>query len=219
MYIHSFKLIKLLFSLTFAIFVICISTKLVIIFKPLYHFEIKNLDIEKHSGFSKNKILENYDYIIKYISNPKYQEFKLPSIPYSKYGQIHFQEVKHIFNYMNILIPITGIISFVGIYASIKLENLMFIKQTYHILLLFAAISSISFIINFDDLFNLFHKIFFRNDYWIFDPKIDPVINMLPQEFFYHSAILILSIVIISAVLLRIISKHLRYQKHGLHSN
>lgn len=211
MNIQNFRLIKIVFSLTFAIFIICTSTKLVIMFKPLYYFEIKNLDIEQYSGFSESKILENYDYIIKYISNHKYQKFELPSIPYSKYGKIHFEEVKYIFNYMDKLMFITGIISFVGIYASAKLENFRLIKQTYRILLLFAAISFILFIVNFNNSFNLFHKIFFRNDYWIFDPKIDPVINMLPQEFFYHSAILILGTIILSAVLLKIISRYFCY--------
>ena len=40
-----------------------------------------------------------------------------------------------------------------------------------------------------DEAFNLFHHAFFRNDYWIFDPAVDPVITILPDRFFLHCAL------------------------------
>lgn len=39
-------------------------------------------------------------------------------------------------------------------------------------------------ITNFDQFFIEFHHILFRNSNWIFDPAKDPIINVLPEEFF-----------------------------------
>lgn len=38
--------------------------------------------------------------------------------------------------------------------------------------------------ISFDRLFILFHQILFTNDYWLFDPQLDPIINVLPESYF-----------------------------------
>jgi len=45
--------------------------------------------------------------------------------------------------------------------------------------------------IDFNHAFNIFHEIFFSNDYWILDPRVDLLINMVPLEFFIHIAIFI----------------------------
>ena len=50
--------------------------------------------------------------------------------------------------------------------------------------------------LNWDQVFVTFHKLFFSNDYWIFDPRTDPVITILPDEFFLHCAVMILCMVV-----------------------
>ena len=57
---------------------------------------------------------------------------------------------------------------------------------------------------NFNYFFVKFHEAVFSNDYWIFDPDKDPVINILPQEVFFHIGILILAIILIISILLQI---------------
>ncbi|WP_106008548.1 TIGR01906 family membrane protein [Clostridium luticellarii] len=196
-------------SLIFALFIILISIKFTLMFKPLYYFDVQYLKIEKISGFSRTEIINNYNYIINYILNPAHVEFDLPSMHYSRYGQIHFEEVKRIFNYIDILLILTGIINAVGLYFNIRNRSFNFFKRTYLVLLAFITIPLIAFIINFNISFVVFHKIFFKNNYWLFDPKLDPIINILPQEFFYHSALLILIFISISILTLRVIYKKL----------
>ena len=41
---------------------------------------------------------------------------------------------------------------------------------------------------NWERFFIGFHKLMFSNDYWLFDPARDPVILILPDEFFFHCA-------------------------------
>ena len=64
-------------------------------------------------------------------------------------------------------------------------------------LIILPIVLFIIFIIDFDSAFTAFHKIFFNNDYWIFNPRLDQIINILPQEFFYHCAVLILSLILL----------------------
>jgi len=45
--------------------------------------------------------------------------------------------------------------------------------------------------IDFDRAFVMFHLLFFNNDYWILDPRVDLLINMVPQVFFVEISIMI----------------------------
>lgn len=45
--------------------------------------------------------------------------------------------------------------------------------------------------IDFDRAFVIFHHIFFDNDYWILDPRVDLLINMVPIYFFIDISIFI----------------------------
>ena len=203
---QKYKILQLLFSLTFSLFIIFTSVKATLMFKPLYYFDIEHLNIEEQSGFSSAEIVTNYDYVIDYLLSPKNQEFELPSIPYSKYGQIHFKDVKRLFTAIDILLIVTGLISIAGLFLNVKNKNLYFLKQTASMLLLLPTVLLTAFMINFDTAFTVFHKIFFRNDYWQFDPELDQIINILPQEFFLHSALLIISIISISILLLLVLA-------------
>jgi len=44
--------------------------------------------------------------------------------------------------------------------------------------------------VDFNDFFIDFHKILFRNNDWLFDPSLDPIITALPDTFFLHCFIM-----------------------------
>ena len=79
--------------------------------------------------------------------------------------------------------------------------------SVFAILALLAAVTAI----NWHSAFVVFHEIFFNNDYWILNPAVDLLINIVPYEFFITlsivlSAIFALGLVIIftsSTILLR----------------
>ena len=57
--------------------------------------------------------------------------------------------------------------------------------------------------LDFDKAFVIFHALFFPGkDNWLFDPRTDEIITILPQEFFMNCAILILAILIIGCAAL-----------------
>ena len=39
-------------------------------------------------------------------------------------------------------------------------------------------------VIDFDGLFVTFHRLAFRNDYWLLNPRTDLLIRLMPQEMF-----------------------------------
>ena len=62
------------------------------------------------------------------------------------------------------------------------------------IIAFFAIIIAVACALDFDSSFRLFHKLFFTNDLWIFDPTTDYMINMLPEGFFFDFVIRIAGI-------------------------
>jgi integral membrane protein (TIGR01906 family) len=62
------------------------------------------------------------------------------------------------------------------------------------------AICGILIALNWEQAFITFHHIFFRNDYWLFDPATDPIIVILPDAFFLHCAVGILLLVLFFSI-------------------
>lgn len=205
----QYKLLQILLSIALSLFIIFVAVKITLLFKPLYYFDIKYLSIESQSGYSKAEIIKNYDYVINYLLIPKSQEFQLPSIPYSNHGQIHFKDVKRIFTAIDILLILSGLVSIIGSYLNIRNGSFNFLKKASSMLILLPTVLLTAFALNFNTAFVIFHKIFFRNNYWQFDPEIDPIINILPQQFFLHSALSIVFLIILSIVGLRLLYKKL----------
>ena len=48
--------------------------------------------------------------------------------------------------------------------------------------------------VNFDKAFMIFHKVLFANNYWRLSPNESDLINLLPQSFFEHTALVICGI-------------------------
>lgn len=198
------RLLNILISFSLAIFIISGSVILGLKCKSLYYYDVKKLNISAMSGFSEEEIKLNYDYLIDYNLNNKVEEFDLPTIEYSEEGKIHFEEVRNIFQVTNKVFYLTGIISILGIVLSIKNKNIKFLNTTSMMTILLPIITAIPLVLNFNYFFIKFHEAVFSNDYWIFDPNIDPVINMLPQDVFLHIGILILAIILMISILLQI---------------
>lgn len=197
------KPFQILLSISFALTIVILASKFTLNFRSLYYYDIDYLNIEAMSNLSKDEIKKNYDYVIDYLNEDKDIKFQLPSLPSSKYGVVHFEEVKTIFMLLDKMLIICIIINVIGLFLNRK--SLIILKHVSTALFAIPLIIMGAFLINFDASFTIFHKVFFRNDYWIFDPNYDPIITILPEEFFFHAALLILSIIIFVSVLLRIV--------------
>lgn len=208
------KLFNTFISFSLAIFIITGSVILGLRCKNIYYNDISNLNISDMSGFTDEEIMLNYDYLIDYNLNNSVEEFNLPTIKYSKEGKIHFEEVRNIFQFIKRVCLISFLISLVGVIISIKNKNIKFLNTTSIMTIGLIIITAIPLLINFNYFFIKFHEIVFSNDYWIFDPDKDPVINMLPEEVFFHIGLFILVLILLGSILLqllyRVINKKLK---------
>jgi integral membrane protein (TIGR01906 family) len=201
------KILNVIFSICFSIFIITTAINFIVSFKQLYYYDIDKLNIPKLSNLSKEEIKLNYDYLIEYNLSKNVDEFEMPTIKSSNQGKIHFEEVRDIFQNVNKISRICLIISLIGIIIGIKNKDIKILNYTSKALIIIPLVLAIPMIINFEDTFVIFHKLMFSNDYWIFDPRLDPVINILPEEFFFHAGIMILGIVLVVSIILYTIYK------------
>lgn len=178
------KFLNVLFSICISIVIIVGVINFTVGFKQLYYFDIDYLNISELSGLSKDDIKLNYDYLIDYNLNKNVSEFKLPTLKSSPQGKIHFEEVRNIFQNINKLAKLLLVVSLVGIILSVKNKNIKILKTTSITLIIMPLLLTVPILLNFEKSFIIFHKLLFRNDYWIFNPDLDPVINILPEEFF-----------------------------------
>lgn len=199
-------------SIFFSIVAICFSALVIINSTWIYTFVIRKYNLESISGVDSSSLMKEYKGLINYLQNPFIDKLSFENFSMSTYGEIHFYEVKKIFL---ILIIILGIFIFiVGITLLLrrykknklnKLEILEVCNNSTNILIIFFSSIVVLYFIDFSWAFTLFHKIFFRNDYWIFDPKIDPIINVLPEELFMICGVGILVLLFLMIIGVKII--------------
>lgn len=195
-------LLDVLIGILFTLFFISLGVVLVINFRALYRFDISYLNIEETSGLSKDVILDNYNALIDYCSPFFTKPLQFPTLPASEAGLFHFEECKVLFNAFYAMLPVTGILLAGAIIYKRKQNDISYLavsSATCVILPLFVAGACA---MNFDRTFVVFHQLFFNNDYWLFDPLTDPIINLLPEAFFLHCAIFIVAIVILGSITL-----------------
>lgn len=204
------KLLNIVLSICLALFVIGSSVIITLNIKSIYYNDIEKLNIESMTYLSKEEIIKNYDYLIDYNLSWNAGKFELPSLPSSTNGKIHFEEVRDIFQNVKILIIIMGVISIVGGIIQIKKKEFKFLRNASILIIIIPLLLAIPIAIDFNKCFIIFHKIMFSNDYWIFDPKLDPIINLLPEAFFMHMGIAILIIMVICSFILQLAYKKLK---------
>lgn len=202
----------ILTSLSLMIFIISFAIVLTVFFKPLYYSDIDRLKIDMTSGLSIATIKENYDVLIHYQSIFYQGSLILPDFIMSNGGRIHFEEVKIIFEVIQVLMIFSGICSIILIYQQYQKNEFRFLKLTALITIIIPIVLASLAAIDFNQAFILFHKIVFRNDYWIFDVRTDPVISILPEAFFMHCFIMIIMIVVICVGICFFLYHHIRKQ-------
>ena len=177
---------------------ISITLIIIIIFAPLFllmnnfllTYEFNKQSIRETSNMTKDEYLFYTDQVIKYFFNNesnlniKDKNGNNLNNSFTEEEILHMIDVKRIIRYVFILL----IISLVTLFALFKKIKFKIVSNA--LILSFVALSIIGTILyfNFDRSFYIFHKIFFRNQYWLL-PENDMLIRMFPENFFYDYAI------------------------------
>ena len=192
----------LFLAFVLTVFIISLAVVITVFLKPLYYFDIGYLNLSETTGLSYDVIRHNYDILIQYQSIFYQGTLNLPDFVMSNSGRIHFEEVKRIFEVIQLLCLITAVIGLPMVFRRIQQKEYRFLRLTSLLSVGLPLIIGFLAAIDFNQAFILFHKIVFRNDYWIFNEVTDPVITILPETFFMHCFMLIVGLIIgISSIL------------------
>lgn len=163
-----------------------------------YSVDIDALGIEDSSGYDRETIQENYDAMMEYLSPFESREWELPSLSYSESGRSHFEDCKVIFNALYIAAAVS-LAALILLLIFGRLKKLSY-RIAGFVTLGLPAVLGLAMALDFDRTFTVFHKLLFSNDDWIFDPRTDEIINILPKTFFMHCGILIVACIFAMAV-------------------
>ncbi len=207
------KAIHTVMALVLTLTIISVSVVFTLAFRPLYYLDINALNIPERTGYSEKMIRENYDVLIDYNLSFGDEPLEFPSLVMSEPGRIHFEEVKDIFNLFKYMAIGGVLISAAGIWLMSRRKEYLYLKLTSILAVALPAVIGLFVAMNWDWAFVTFHHIAFDNDYWIFDPATDPVINILPDTFFMHCALLILGCVVLGSVVCGLVYRRLNRKK------
>lgn len=179
-------------------FILTVSIGLPIYIRPFYYLHIQTMELDVRSGYTQQQIRQAYDDVLDYLTVPG-REFAVGDFPYSQEGASHFADCKLLFDLNGSVLLVSGAgLLVLGILRRRgKLAPLQLGKRSAAF---WGALTAIVLpvvlgglaALDFDKAFVVFHSIFFPGkDNWIFDYQTDPIIRVLPQDFFMHCAILI----------------------------
>lgn len=213
--IHMKKLTTTLAAFIHAVTVLTGSVLLGLNTRILYYMNIPKIQAA-NEDYSRTLIKSNYDILIDYL-NPFYRgKLALDQLPMSPQGEFHFYEVKVIFDLVYALFALCLILSLILFIKRKREQRLGYLKGAAAFTFILPVLLGIPFILDFSKAFVIFHEIAFSNDYWIFDPRIDPVIKILPEWFFMYAAFLILLYMIIFALFTLFLGKTFGKKKQSV---
>lgn len=191
-------IITAVFAVALFVFLISFSISLPILNRWFYYIQINTLNLEEASGHTYAEIKEAYDLILDYLLLPG-REFSAGVFEMTESGISHFADCKPLF-ILDVALAgsAAGILIIILALHFAKVVKLGSAKG--HSAAFWTAVAAIAVpmilgclvAIDFDRAFEIFHSIFFPGkDNWIFNPRYDQIITVMPQQFFMNCAIFI----------------------------
>ena len=158
----------------------------------VYLQEISWLNLTNRVHLQPQIIQQNFNILMDYLTNPLNQALEMPDFPSSASGIHHFAVVKGLFHLAQGVALVTLPIFYLFWKQVIQKGFLSLYRRGLLIMLsLPLVLGLIGVFIGFEQFFTLFHQILFvGDDTWLFDPAKDPVILILPEDFFLHAFLL-----------------------------
>ena len=177
---------SLLFLLSLAILLTIYLSWLV------YPLEISWLNLTNRVHLKSDIIQYNFHILMDYLTNPFNPVLEMPDFPSSESGLHHFVVVKGLFHLAQGVAIVTLPIFYLFWKQVIQKGFLSLYRRGLLIMLsLPLVLGLVGVFIGFEQFFTLFHQILFvGDDTWLFDPAKDPVILILPENFFLHAFLL-----------------------------
>ena len=162
----------------------------------IYPLEISWLNLTNRVHLQPQTIQHNFNVLMDYLTNPFSQQLEMPDLPSSVSGLHHFAVVKGLFHLTQAVALLTAPLFYLFWKNVVKPGYLSLYRKAFIFMVgLPLGLGLFGVFIGFEQFFTLFHQILFvGDDTWLFDPAFDPVILILPEEFFLHCFLLFFSI-------------------------
>lgn len=197
------KLLSVLLAVAAAMALLTAAIAAPILCRPFYYAHIGPLELTERTGLTEDQIKTAFNEMLDYCLGA--EEFSTGALAWSESGKSHFTDVRVLFLLDLWVLGVSAVI-LVGLLVYAKTA-----KRAPAPLLgrgpafwagaglggAFLIIGGLA-ALDFDRAFTLFHAVFFPGKTnWLFDPRTDQIINILPQVFFRNCAILILVILVV----------------------
>jgi integral membrane protein (TIGR01906 family) len=217
----TYKLISIIFSVLL-FFVLLFSTMQVIVYNLNYYENhyIKR-DISSDIGMELDDLMDVTKMMIEYLKDTRETLDMTAPINgqvvevFGEREKAHMVDVKNLFvqatmiRNVSLLLMLLLIVGCVLKNRRLLIEMLGGIKYTFAVIIaLLIALGSL-FYIDFNKYFIIFHKIFFDNDLWILSAS-DVLVNMVPEAFFFETAMIIIVIFIISIIVTIVVAETIK---------
>ena len=179
-----------------------------ILCRPFYYAHIGPLKLCEQTGLTEAEIKTAYNEMLDYCLGA--EEFSTGVLRWSESGKSHFTDVRVLF-----LLDLKALVISASLLIVTLIASRLAGRRPGRLLgrgpafwagaglggafLMVGGLAALDF----DRAFVVFHSLFFPGKTnWLFDPRTDEIINILPQEFFMNCALLILAILIIGCAVL-----------------
>lgn len=172
----------------------------VLLVRGFYTVQIGPLGICEASGLTRRQAAEAYGDVMDYCMGRR-PDFAAGVLPFSQEGASHFADVRVLF-LLDIRLLAVSLAALLALYLLRRRKGMALCRfggrgpgfwAACGLGGLFVIVGGLA-ALDFDRAFTVFHTIFFPGkDNWLFDPMTDPVILILPEEFFRSCALLILA--------------------------
>ena len=191
------KSLSIFIALLLALFAVSASVAAPILCRPFYYAQIEGLHMPEKTGWTHEQIREAFDDVMDFLL--KGAEFKTGDLAWSESGKSHFADCKFLFHLDLRIFAITGIalLLFLLLFRHKKTQPARLAGRGPSFwagIIIIALFGGFGLFMasDFNRAFAMFHKIFFPGKTnWVFNPKTDQIILVMPEEFFLNCAILI----------------------------
>jgi integral membrane protein (TIGR01906 family) len=223
MYKKTSPFLKILTYILWVPVILSISFEIITFSDWIYSYNWSRNNISNNTGLSISELNHSSNSIKDYFKND-IEKLQIVITNNNDYHLFKEREIDHMVDVKNIiqstlLFEKVGgailIIFLIMLFYNKKLktieENLRgIILKSFFLWGSFLSIIIFGMIVNFNYTFILFHKLLFRNDLWILNPRTDFLLMMFPQRFFLEIAIGILLLFLLINIFILILGRIIR---------
>lgn len=199
----QYKLLAILLSVLTGVLVLAGSIAVPLLCRPFYYAHIQGMDLCGYTGLSEEQIRQAYNEMMDFCLGLS-SEFSVGPLIWSESGREHFADVRGLF-LLDLGVLALCLVLLAAIFVLCRKKNWHPYGFKGHgpgfwgavgLGVVFLVVGGLA-ALDFDRAFVVFHQIFFPGkSNWIFDWRTDPIILLLPQEFFRNCALLILVLIL-----------------------